>query len=74
MATMANGRVSPGTLDPNQAGCFVRPDLGPNCLLRFMMLADKELTYIKGIKKRNRQKHNFCVFKLRFGEISFKNV
>ena len=22
------------SLDPDQAGCFVRPDLGPNCLQR----------------------------------------
>ena len=31
-----------------------------------------KLLYTKGIKKRNRQKYKFCVFKWRFGEISFE--
>ena len=24
------------SLDPDQAGCFVSPDLGPNCLQKFL--------------------------------------
>ena len=33
-------------LDPDQAGCFVRPDLGQHCLQKFrqMTLGDKELS------------------------------
>ena len=35
------------SLDPDQAGCFVGPDLGPNCLQRLSAekssLAGKEL-------------------------------
>ena len=31
------------------------------------------VTEALGIKKRNRQKYNFCVFKWLFGEISFEN-
>ena len=31
------------SLDPDQARHLVGPDLGPNCLQRFITLADKEL-------------------------------
>ena len=42
------------SLDPDQVGCFVRPDLGPNCLQRFTAEDKiKELKMQQNLKKVN---------------------
>ena len=50
------------SLDPDQTGHYVRPDLAPNCLQRLSALVGKELLTSKtGLKPPIKNRQNRCL-------------